>query len=106
MTRKSTKEIFVKKAKEIHFNRYDYSKVDYVNNRVKVMIVCFEHGLFEQSPDNHLRNKGCPDCGNIRKRISRRKDLKWFVKIASEIHNSKYSYSTSDYVASAIKVTI
>ena len=56
-------EYFVNKAKEIHGDRYDYSESIYVNNKLKVIIKCKEHGEFLQSPDNHLRGKGCPKCG-------------------------------------------
>lgn len=37
---------FIEKAKKVHGNKYDYSKVDYVNNRTKVCIICPEHGKF------------------------------------------------------------
>lgn len=45
---------FIEKAREIHGNKYDYSKVDYVNNRTKVCIICPEHGKFWQTPAHHL----------------------------------------------------
>ena len=58
-----TTEEFIQKAKEIHGNKYDYSKVKYVNNKTKVCIVCSEHGEFWQRPDSHLYMKtGCPKC--------------------------------------------
>lgn len=62
----STTEDFVLKASEIHKERkYDYSKVVYINNHTKVIIICPKHGEFLISPDNFLQNKGCPRCGNI-----------------------------------------
>ena len=57
-----TTEKFIEKAKEIHGNRYDYSKVEYVNNRTKVCIICPEHGEFWQTPANHLKGSNCPKC--------------------------------------------
>jgi hypothetical protein len=58
-----TTDSFIKKAKEIHGDSYDYSKVNYVNNRTKVKIICPIHGVFEQSPNDHLNKKtGCPIC--------------------------------------------
>ena len=54
----TTKE-FIKKAKEIHGDKYDYSKVDYVNTLTPVTIVCPEHGEFLQSPHDHLDGCGC-----------------------------------------------
>jgi len=57
-----TTETFVEKAKAVHGNRYDYSQVQYVNNRTHVTIICPDHGPFPQIPGNHLFNIGCPDC--------------------------------------------
>lgn len=61
------KEEFVEKAIKIHGNKYDYSKVEYVNNKTKVCIICPEHGEFWQAPDKHINRKhGCPKCyGNL-----------------------------------------
>lgn len=61
---------FIQKSKQIHGNeRYDYSLAEYVNNKTKVKIICHEkdangeeHGVFEQTPANHLKNRGCPKC--------------------------------------------
>lgn len=53
---------FVKRAREVHNNKYDYSKVEYVNSRTKVCIGCVQHGDFYQTPNNHLRGQGCPKC--------------------------------------------
>lgn len=62
--KKHTSESFIKKAREVHDNRFDYSKVEYKNNREKVVISCHEHGDFKQLPDNHLKGVGCPGCAN------------------------------------------
>lgn len=56
-----TKDNFVKKANKYHKNKYDYSLVEYVRSRYKVKILCKEHGIFEQTPNNHLK-AGCPKC--------------------------------------------
>ena len=62
---KHTTESFIQKAREIHGeNSYDYSLVEYVSTRIKVVIQCEEHGEFEQTPANHLRGSGCPGCAN------------------------------------------
>ena len=38
--KKLTKEIFIEKAKQAHGdNKYDYSKVNYINNKTKVCII-------------------------------------------------------------------
>ena len=49
---------FIEKARKVHGNKYDYSKVNYVNNSTKVCIICPEHGEFWQIPYYHLsRNR-------------------------------------------------
>ena len=60
--KKSNTEEFIKKAKKVHGNKYDYSKVNYINNHTNVTIICPEHGEFEQTPKGHLRGQGCPKC--------------------------------------------
>lgn len=45
-TRKLTTKEFIEKAKLIHGTRYDYSKVNYINNKTPVNIICKEHGEF------------------------------------------------------------
>lgn len=57
-----TKNKFIEKANKAHFNKYNYSKVDYINNSTKVCIICPDHGEFWQTPANHLQGSGCPKC--------------------------------------------
>jgi len=57
-----TKERFIQSATLIHGQKYDYSQVQYVTARNKVLIVCGQHGDFMITPDNHLRGHGCPHC--------------------------------------------
>lgn len=59
---------FVTKAKRVHGNKYNYSKSTYQHSRSKIVIVCSKHGEFSQTPNNHLRGRGCPVCScNISK---------------------------------------
>ena len=68
--KKVTTEDFIKKAREIHGDKYDYSKVNYVNNETPVCIICPEHGEFLQQPTNHLRGCSCPYCNtNVNSKI-------------------------------------
>jgi hypothetical protein len=68
---KGTSNTFIEKAYKKHGIKYDYSKVNYVNNKEKVEIICKEHGIFFQSPNNHLRGKQCPACSYLNKGYSR-----------------------------------
>ena len=61
-SQKRTAEEFIKEAAIIHGNKYDYSKVNYINSKVKVEIVCPSHGSFWQTPNNHLKGASCPIC--------------------------------------------
>lgn len=68
----SNTEEFICKAIKIHGENYDYTKVRYVNNSKKVDILCLIHGPFHQSPKNHLRGQGCPECGKVERSKTRR----------------------------------
>lgn len=62
MATKITTEIFIERAQKVHGDKYDYSKVEYVNVRTKVCIICHSHGEFFQIPRDHLAGKGCRAC--------------------------------------------
>ena len=95
---KLTKETFIKKAREIHGDKYDYSKVDYKNTKTKVCIICPEHGEFWMTPNSHLLNQGCPKCGDIATGNKLRLSYDSFVKRANIIHNNRYDYSKVNYI--------
>ena len=59
---RKTTEQFIAEAKAVHGNKYDYSKVEYKGNQVKVCIICPIHGEFWQIPKSHLRGHGCNKC--------------------------------------------
>ena len=76
-------EKFIEEAKKIHGDLYEYHKVEYVNSKTKVCIVCKIHGDFWQNPSNHLKGKGCPYCsGNAKK----------WNKVTCEQEARKYEY--------------
>ena len=94
-------EEFIKKARAVHGDRYDYSKVEYVYNKKEVCIICREHGEFLQKPKNHLSGYGCPICSGRKK--MRTSD---FIKKARSIHGEKYDYSKAEYKGNTEKVCI
>lgn len=57
-------EIFIELAKQIHGDKYDYSKINYKNANTNVSIICPVHGLFSQNPRSHLKGIGCAKCSN------------------------------------------
>ena len=97
---------FIKKAKEVHGNRYNYDKVSYINIDTKISIKCFTHGLFEQTPYVHLKEHGCPDCANNLRAEKLRLNNKEFIQRAKEIHGNKYDYSKANYFNNQTKITI
>lgn len=92
---------FVEKAKLVHGDRYNYSQVKYKNNRTKVKIICPKHGIFEQTPGNHLQGQGCPVCAGAQKYTTEQ-----FIERAKEVHGNKYNYSKVAYINCDTKVCI
>ena len=101
-----TAEQFINEAKLIHGNKYDYSLVNYIRGDVKVKIICPVHGEFEATPNNHLKNRGCPKCGNLNKGNYCLKNTEQFINEANKIHGNKYDYSQVDYINSQTKIKI
>lgn len=102
MPKKLTTEEFIEKAKAIHGDKYDYSKVNYINNHTKVEIICPKHGSFWQKPCHHInRGDGCPECRKNKKLTKGE-----FITRAIKIHNNKYDYSKVDYKNNSTKVCI
>lgn len=106
LKRRSNKEEFIKKAKLIHNNKYDYELIKYVNTHTKIKITCPIHGEFEQSPASHLKGHECKKCGDLNtgRGLSQGKDL--FVENSKIIHNNKYDYSLVNYKNNQTKVII
>jgi hypothetical protein len=98
--KKLTTNIFIEKSKQIHGNTYDYSLVDYKNNRTKVKIICPKHGIFEQTPNSHINGQNCKKCSI--KNLGKNK----FINKSKKIHNNKYDYSLVDYENNKTKVKI
>ena len=106
INRTSSTNKFISKACKIHGDKYDYSKVNYVGVRIKVCIICPEHGEFWQSPNSHLNGYGCPKCGyeTVQKKISY--GLNGFLNKANKVHGDKYDYSKVEYVNNHTKICI
>lgn len=101
-----TLETWIKRAKEIHGNKYDYSKVVYTGEKNKVIITCPKHGDFLQRASSHIEGYGCPSCRTEIVKEKTKKSKEQFIKEAREIHGDKYDYSKVEYVNSRTKVCI
>jgi hypothetical protein len=117
MSKRLTNKEFIKKAKQLHNNKYDYSKTEYITSRNKVIIICPEHGEFEQLPSSHLQGNGCPKCAriwtdghkeNLQKssRQSRGMTTDEWIERAKQVHGDKYDYSQTVYVNQRTNVKI
>lgn len=100
--RTDTKEEFISKASEVHGDLYDYSLVDYKNNRTKVTIVCPEHGTFLQLAGSHTSGHGCPNCKDDVSRSTKEE----FIAKARDAHGDLYNYDQVEYINNVTKVTI
>ena len=94
---------FIRHSKLIHGDKYDYSLVEYKLSKVKVKIICKEHGVFEQNPNTHLRGHGCNSCKKETKKVY---DTNTFIKEAEIVHGNKFDYSLVEYSIRKDKVKI
>jgi very-short-patch-repair endonuclease len=98
---RKTKEEFIIESNKIHNNKYDYSLVEYKNNKTKIKIICPEHGIFEQRADMHTQGHGCDKCSgtyNLTTEI--------FIEKSTKIHENKYDYSLVNYINGRTKIKI
>ena len=98
---------FIQESKQVHGDRYGYDKVVYVNSNTPVIIVCPEHGDFQQKPVNHINGQGCQACGRLKANQSHssRAGAK-FVSRAIKIHDDRYNYDKVIYIKANQKVII
>lgn len=95
-----TTEQFIDKARQIHGDRYSYEQVHYLNSREPVAIECRIHGIFKQSPSNHLKGQNCPEC------CKPKVDTKVFIERARQIHGDRFSYERVNYSNNSTPVEI
>ena len=103
---KMNSNLFKINAKKIHGDKYDYSKVEYINAKTKVCIICPEHGEFWQLPYGHLSGKGCAKCAIKKVHNAQKLTLEKFIKKSKKIHGDKYDYSKVEYENNEKKVSI
>ncbi len=95
-------EVFIYRANQIHGRKYTYDSATYVNSYTKLTIRCPAHGDFEQTPNGHLKGKGCLLCVDD----SKRKTTEEFVREATLVHKGKYTYNNSVYINKRSKILI
>lgn len=93
---KYTQEEFIAKAIEKYGDKYDYSKVNYINGKRKVTIICKKHGEFQQLPYNHLHHE-CRKCTAELNSAKNTKTQEKFIEDCKFIHGNRYNYSKTVY---------
>ena len=90
---------FILKSKIAHGDKYDYSKVEYKNNRTKVCIICPKHGEFWQTPTHHLSGHGCKKCATESLWKTKRKKVSFddFKRRVEDKFGNIYDFSKSHF---------
>ncbi len=89
---------FINSVRTVHPNKYDYSRVNYVNSQTKVEIICPIHGSFNMKPNSHYNGQGCPKCGRIDAKNNIALDYSVFIERAELVHHNLYVYQKDTYV--------
>lgn len=98
---KLSQDDVISRFSDIHGDLYDYRLVKYKDNRTKIAIICRDHGVFEQSPSDHIGGHGCAKCA----RMDPLTTLD-FINRSNLIHDFAYDYSCTKYKRSLGKVKI
>lgn len=96
-SKKYTVDDFVQEAKKVHGGKYIYDRVVYKNCDSPVEIVCQDHGVFLQSPYNHLRGQRCRDCWYEEASEYYSHGVEVFIEKAKDVHGDKYVYDRVEY---------
>jgi hypothetical protein len=102
-----TLEKFIEQSKIKHGDKFDYSKVVYINSQTKVIIICKTCNTeFLQNANSHIQGYGCDKCAHIKNHKDQTLTKDQFVQKAAKVHGDKYDYSNSEYRLSRVKVNI
>ena len=82
---------------KVHNNKYDYSKMRYINNKTKVEIICSKHGSFWQVPSDHKKGTKCPTCARIGMALNKTKSITDVLHDFKEVHGDTYIYDHVHY---------
>lgn len=98
---------FINNSIKVHGNKYDYSKVKYINSLSDVIIICKKHDFeFPQNPTNHLAGTNCPKCGLETRSNKRKTPINDFINNSNIKYNNKFDYSKVIYKNSDTHIII
>ena len=99
---KLSKVDFISKSNQVHNNKYDYSKVEYINTTTKVCIICPEHGEFWQTPKAHMNGQGCPSC----KSSHGENKILLFLRSNNVLFNKEYKIPNDNLFCNRINIFV
>jgi len=102
MARRLTQEEFLYKVNEVHGNRFEYSKAEYVSTRQKITVTCRAHGDFSIKPDNHMAGQGCVLCARENHRLTEITADR--LDRLTEVHGGRYGYPSTTVDSGKIRV--
>ena len=102
----SSNQKFITKAQKKHGDKYEYSKLKYVNAKIKVCIICPKHGDFHQLPSKHLYGNTCPKCADEIRNFNNLKTNITFIEESKIKHNNIYCYDKVKYINAKTNISI
>lgn len=95
-------EEVLKRFIDIHGDRYGYDDFIYKGFHEKGLIECYQHGLFPQTPNNHLKGQGCPGCKRSKgekyiETILKKLNVKFIQEYKIQGYNFEYDFYLPDY---------
>lgn len=100
-------ELFIQKLFEIHSDKFDYSKVNYIDDSTNITLICKIHGYIKVMPHRAIKNDPCAKCNFFNSDTQFiEQNQKYFIKKAKKIYGDKYDYSEVDYKNYVTPVTI
>lgn len=105
-TRQERELAFIEEAKNIHEKKYSYEKIHYINCDTNVDIICEEHGIFKQTPYQHLCGQGCSKCHFAKLSALFSMGKQEFINKCIVMHDNKYDYSQVIYINNKEEVKI
>lgn len=103
-----TKEIFIQKSINVHgLGKYDYSRIDYINSRTDIIIICNKCQYnFPTRPSNHIQGNGCPKCAIRENTLKKTRTLEEFIQLSQQLHPNKFEYDKAIYVNEDTKIKL
>ena len=107
-TKEERTNIIINKSKEKFGNKFDYSKVKYVNSQTPITLICEEHGEFNTDMYRHLHSKNgnCPLCNLDGRGYGKKLSTSSIIERCQYIYGDKYDYSKIEYKGGNAKTEI